>query len=35
MVFGLSKWGFETPHENRFDCEGILSKKKLKKNSII
>ena len=35
MILGLSKWSFETPHEKRFDCDGILSKKKLKKNGII
>ena len=35
MILGLSKWSFETLQENHFDCDGILSKKKLKKNSII
>lgn len=35
MILGLSKWSFETPHEKCFDCDGILSKKKLKKNSLL
>lgn len=35
MTLGPSKWSFETLHEKRFDCDGILSKKKLKKNSCI
>ena len=35
MILGLCKWSFDTPHEKRFDCDSILSKKKLKKNSYV